>query len=408
MEIHPILSALLRHKTTAALIVLEIALSCAIVCNAVFVIGSRVSYMHRASGVVENELVVLDVSSIQTDRNADAMRREDLAALAAIPGVKAVSSINQIPYGGNVWASSMATTPEQADDAGLTVTQYMDDGKLMETFGLRLLAGRSFNEEEYQDQNALIASGNGTRTPPVVILSRALAQRLFPGESAVGKDIYEDANASMRVVGVIEDLLAPGTGFVGIDGDYLSMILPLRVSSGSYAIRAEPQRRAEVLKAAEDALKRIDANRIFDQRETLESMREDFYSRDRAVVWMLAAVCVALLAVTALGIVGMASFWVAQRTKQIGVRRALGATKQQILAYFQTENFILTSCGIALGMLMAFGINQMLMRLYELPRLPWHYLPIGAALLWLLGQIAVFGPARKAASVPPAIATRSA
>lgn len=97
-----------------------------------------------------------------------------------------------------------------------------------------------------------------------------------------------------------------------------------------------------------------------------------------------------------------------QRGKQIGIRRALGATRGQILRYFQTENFILASLGIVLGMLAAYGINQLLMSHYELPRLPLIYLPIGALILWVLGQLAVLGPARKAASIPPAVATRSA
>ena len=115
----------------------------------------------------------------------------------------------------------------------------------------------------------------------------------------------------------------------------------------------------------------------------------------------------ALLLVTALGIIGLASFWVQQRTKQIGVRRALGATRGQILRYFQTENFLLASIGIALGMLLAFAINQLLMGKYEMARLPLYYLPAGALLLWTLGQLAVYAPARRAASVPPAVATRS-
>lgn len=126
------------------------------------------------------------------------------------------------------------------------------------------------------------------------------------------------------------------------------------------------------------------------------------------MAWLLGIVCMALLLVTALGIVGLASFWVQQRTKQIGVRRALGATRTQILRYFQTENFILATIGILLGMLLAYAINQLLISKYELPRLPLYYLPIGAILLWALGQVAVFGPARRAAMVPPAIATRSA
>ena len=111
--------------------------------------------------------------------------------------------------------------------------------------------------------------------------------------------------------------------------------------------------------------------------------------------------------VTALGIVGLASFWVQQRTRQIGVRRALGATRGQILGYFMTENLLLTTFGIVLGMLGAYGLNQLLMSHYELPRLPLIYLPVGALLLWLLGQIAVLGPALRASHVSPALATRS-
>ena len=125
------------------------------------------------------------------------------------------------------------------------------------------------------------------------------------------------------------------------------------------------------------------------------------------MAWLLVVVCVALLVVTALGIVGLASFWVQQRTKQIGVRRALGATRGQILRYFQVENFLIAGIGIVLGMLLAYGLNQLLMGTYELPRLPLWYLPVGAVVLWLLGQAAVYGPARRAASVPPAVATRS-
>ena len=92
---------------------------------------------------------------------------------------------------------------------------------------------------------------------------------------------------------------------------------------------------------------------------------------------------------------------------QIGIRRALGATRGQILRYFQSENLLLATFGIALGMALAYGINQLLMERYELGRLPPQYLPIGALSLWVLGQLAVLGPALRAAAVPPAVATRS-
>ena len=76
--------------------------------------------------------------------------------------------------------------------------------------------------------------------------------------------------------------------------------------------------------------------------------------------------------------------------------------------YFQTENFLLTTIGIALGMVLAYGINLVLIVHYELPRLPAIYFPVGALTLWAIGQAAVLGPALRAAAVPPVVATRSA
>ncbi len=409
MNIRPIFSALLRHKTAAALIALEIALSCAIICNAVFIVGSRVKQMNRSSGIVENELVDIQVSSLTPDIDRDVMRRTDIAALSAIPGVKSVTSVNQIPYGGNVWSSGINLKPDQPEPT-LSASQYMDDGRLLQTLGVRVVEGRAFTADEYEDESIRNKADNDGGVPTVII-TRALATHLFHGESAVGKNIYVFNNSPTRIVGVIDNLVAPfgGRNPTGGDdsSDYDVMIFPTAVSNGEYVLRTEPARRAEVLKAAADALNRVDPNRIIGDRNPLTDMRHDFYSRDRAVVWLLLIVSLLLLLVTALGIVGLASFWVQQRTKQIGVRRALGATRGQILRYFQTENFLLSTLGIVIGMIGAFGINQLLMSHYELPRLPLLYLPMGALILWLLGQLAVLGPALRAASIPPATATRS-
>ncbi|HXD35982.1 MAG TPA: FtsX-like permease family protein, partial [Rhodanobacter sp.] len=120
-----------------------------------------------------------------------------------------------------------------------------------------------------------------------------------------------------------------------------------------------------------------------------------------------ALVCLAMLLVTALGIAGLANFWVQQRRRNIGIRRAIGATRGDVLRYFQIENFLIVTGGIVVGMLFANGINLFLMTHYELPRLPPVYFPVGAIALWLLGQLAVLGPALRAAAVPPVVATRS-
>src|SRR3546814_15189562 len=108
--------------------------------------------------------------------------------------------------------------------------------------------------------------------------------------------------------------------------------LPYNVGS-NYLLRTAPERRAEVMAAAVAALQRNGPNRIVLEQQTVDELRADYYRQDRAMAWMLVMVCVALLVVTALGIVGLASFWVQQRTKQIAVRRALGPTRGQLLQH---------------------------------------------------------------------------
>ncbi len=121
---------------------------------------------------------------------------------------------------------------------------------------------------------------------------------------------------------------------------------------------------------------------------------------------MLISVSVLLMLVTASGIVGMASLWVTQRRKQIGVRRALGARRVDILRYFLIENVLITSGGVAAGLLGALALNHLLVSNLELARLPAGYLVGGAVVFLVLGVAAVYGPAWRGASISPATATR--
>ena len=407
MEIRPILSTLSRHKAAAALIVLEVALSCAIICNAVFLISTRVERMQRITGMADSQIVRINVAGIGKDDNADALVKQDVASLRAIPGVMSASSLNHVPFDNSSWNSSVGLQPEQ-EMPNMNAGVYLGDN-LIQTLGLTLVEGRDFTTDEYANWGELNKT-NAKINIPSAIVTRAVAEKLFPGESAVGKNIYSwnSDNTPHRVVGVVDKLIRPNDNGGPAQAQY-SIILPVHdLTMGRFALRTTPERRDEVLKAAVASLEKNSARRIILRQHSFTDVAAKYYRQDRAMAWLLVSVIVALLVVTALGIVGLASFWVQQRTKQIGVRRALGATRGQILRYFQTENFLLASIGIVLGMLLAYAINQLLMGKYELPRLPLVYLPVGAVLLWLLGQVAVYGPARKAAAVPPAVATRSA
>ncbi len=409
MEFRPILSTLMRHKTAAALIVVEIALTCAIICNALFMISERIAQVREISGIAEKELVRVQLTGIGGDDNAEAQTKADLAALRGIPGVTAATVVNQVPFVNSSWNSGVRLSEDQHQST-LSATNYMAEDQFIETLGLKLVAGRVFAPDEYlefEDLNKPDSPGN----IPVAIITRKMADKLFPGEDAVGKSFYSWGDSPTRIIGVVEHLVRPSMQG-GPGAREYSTIFPVRTHynvGGNYVIRTAPERRDEVLKAAVAMLRANSPNRIIldDNTKTFEELRNEFYQAPRSMAWLLGAVCLLLLFVTALGIVGLASFWVQQRSKQIGVRRALGATRHQILRYFQTENFLLATLGIVIGMTLAYGINQLLMGKYELPRLPLYYLPVGAVLLWLLGQASVLGPAIRAAAVPPAVATRS-
>jgi putative ABC transport system permease protein len=283
----------------------------------------------------------------------------------------------------------------------MTPSIYDGTPGLIDTLGLHLVAGRQFQPDDY-----VVGMGH---TPAVAIITRALARRLYPGQSALGKDMYLGPSV-IRVVGIVDTLLRPSLREPGTEGD--SMLWPQLpdISGVTYLLRSAPGDRRRVLEAARGALLKVSSSRLIDpkQMQTYAQIRHDYFQRDTTMIGLLVASASGLLFVTALGIAGLANFWVQQRWRSIGIRRAIGATRGDILRYFQGENFLIVGAGIVLGGVLAVLLNLLLMAHYELPRLPLWYLPIGAAVLWALGQLSVLSPARRAARIPPVAAMRSA
>ncbi len=110
---------------------------------------------------------------------------------------------------------------------------------------------------------------------------------------------------------------------------------------------------------------------------------------------------------TAFGIVGVTSFWVSQRRRQIGIRRAMGASRTAILRYFQTENLMIATAGAVLGIFLALTLNILMAGKFELARLDVGSTIVAAVIVLLLGQIAVLWPALRAASISPVVAIRN-
>jgi putative ABC transport system permease protein len=406
LPIRPILSSLQHHRLTAALLALQVALTCAFVANAVFLIAGRIERLQTSTGLPEDELSLISVRGVLSGGNVQAQQQADLRALRDIPGVRAAAAFgNTMPlsdgaddYGNCADQQALQRAIEQRSEAPgcVQASYYSGSPGFVQALGAHLIAGRDFRADEYASD-----------TPSAVILTRSLAQQLWPGQPAVGKTLY--GGSQRTVVGVIDDLLRPTLRSAAVD--HLVALSP-QLPSGTqthYLLRSAPQDRDRVLTAAADALAKAGPLRLIpsEGRRSYAQVRHRYFQRDTTMVGLLLAASIGLLFVTALGIGGLASFWVQQRTRQIGIRRAIGATRGDVLRYFQAENILIVGAGNVLGMALAALLNQWLMQRYELPRLPWHWLPLGALVLWLLGQLAVLWPARRAAAVPPAVATRS-
>ncbi|QNH22783.1 ABC transporter permease [Xanthomonas sp. GW] len=408
LPIRPILSSLHHHRLTAALLMLQVALTCAFVANAVFLIGGRIERLRTPSGLPEDELALISVRGLQGGDNAQAQQQADLLALRAIPGVKAATAFGfstplsggSDDYGGcaDRQALERASAQRSMEAAGcIQATYYSGSPGFVQAMGARLVAGRDFRADEYS-----------TASPSALIVTRTLARQLWPGQSAVGKTLYGDGQAT--VVGVVDDLLRPTLRSGAVD--HLVALSP-QLPAGSqtqYLLRSAAQDRDRVLAAAAGTLAKAGPLRLIpnEGRRSFAQVRQRYFQHDATMIGLLLAATTGLLFVTALGIGGLASFWVQQRTRQIGIRRAIGATRRDILRYFQTENLLIVGSGSVLGMALAVLLNQALMRHYDLSRLPPGYLSAAAMALLALGQLAVLWPAQRAAAVPPAVATRSA
>lgn len=411
MEIRPILSALMRSKTGAILVAVQVAISLAILANALYIVNVRQAVAARPTGVAaENDIFYVNVQNM--DRGGHqrqlAEQKRQAALLRALPGAMSVAQTSQavLSRSGNI--TSVSAKRGQATPSA-EVSTYFSPDSLLKTYGLQLVEGRDFRPDEVPE----IDDDVEDTYPKVLILTRLAAQKIWPGETSfVGKTLYKgtgDNDPELRVVGIVERLQTQGAG-VKPRGEY-SALLPARLTGGRdslmYAVRAEPGQRDRLMQEAAQAIRTSTTDRILVRIDTLEQHRQERYRADRGLSWMLITVSTLLLLVTASGIVGIASLWVTQRRKQIGVRRALGARRVDILRYFLTENFMITSVGVACGVLLALGLNQLLVSQLEMARLPPGYLLAGALVFWLLGVGAVYGPAWRAASISPATATRS-
>ena len=281
---------------------------------------------------------------------------------------------------------------------------YFVDEKGVEAFGVELIAGEGFAETDITWREPGASSW-----PEKVLISKTLAEQLFPDDPTygVGKVVYINETQPMTVVGVMKTLQTPWTGWT--EGIERSMLVPQHLVGDYtlYLVRAKPGQRDALMPKVESLLAERERGRVIQRMRTMEETRARGYQINNALINILTFTIAILIGITTLGVAGLTSFNVNRRTKQIGTRRALGATRGDVLRYFLTENLLFTAIGVTLGALLAVGVNIWLVEAFSIPRFAWYLVPAAMLAFVGIGQLAVLVPARRAARVPPAVATRT-
>ncbi|HXP64676.1 MAG TPA: FtsX-like permease family protein [Steroidobacteraceae bacterium] len=395
--------AVQRKKAGAILIAIQIAVTLAILANALNLIVDRLSWSARLTGIDEANIFYIYATSIDKPPNATAVVKSDLALLRSIPGVVNAYATNSYPLEGGGWSMTVDLQPDQETPSG-HISLFFGDEQTLDTLGVKLVAGRNFEPSEIIDRD-------GDTPPPAtpVIITRALEQRLFPTGSALGKSIYTETKDGSTVVGVIDRLQGPfvaATGFMSTFTEN-TVIAPFRPvgDSSTYVVRSQPGRLSDVLKTAQSKLEGINGSRIIST-HPMNEVRAKAYRSNRGLTLILGAIAAILVSVTAFGMAGLTSYWVTERRRQIGIRRALGATRVAILRLFQKENLAITLSGVLAGAILAIALNVWLVGRFEMVRLNSAYVIGSGVAMMLLGQFAILWPALRASQVPPALAIR--
>lgn len=403
VPVRPILSALLRNRTGAVLVAMQVAIALAVLVNALYIVVQRAEKMRRPSGIdVDNVMVIASAGFTDRFQTVPSIQ-EDLAYLRSLAGVVAASVTNAVPLadGGN--NEPLVTTPDAHPGDNYNALEIDEQG--LAALGVHLAAGRNFTHAEIQPP---LTKSDVSRFVPEIIVSRALGERLYPHQDPLGKRVWDAFHQSATIVGVVDPVMGNFPSSDHPDWVYFLPRYPFPFGGALiYLVRTQPGQRAAMMRVVEQHLSKSNPDRVIDWVRPLNYFRDLSYLGDRSMEIYLSTVTALMIAVTCLGIFALATFNVSTRTKQIGTRRAVGARRRDIVRYFLVENGLITSAGVIVGCALALATGYYLSLQYALPRLNLYFLVGGVLLLWAIGQIAAWQPARRAAAVPPSVATRT-
>jgi putative ABC transport system permease protein len=322
-----------------------------------------------------------------------------LERLRALPGVESAAAVTTLPMSGAgvdferpYWRAGEPEPSAAADNVSIR----MATPEYLPTLGIPLLAGRNFTEQDRAD------------TPAVILVNESFARKVWPGESAVGKQLtldYLGGKYPYEVVGVTRDIRyyglksqpQPEVFIPHAQNPYLPMNVVVRTAADPLQLTA----------AAQQVAREMDATQPVSQITTMEHLIQRSVAPDRFALALLGLLALLALLLANVGIYSALSYTVAARTREIGVRLALGATSRDVLRLALGQGMRLALMGIALGLLSACALTRLMQPLLfgVSATDPWT-LSVGALSLALVAWLACYLPARRATKVDPLVALR--
>lgn len=405
MEFRPIFLSIKYNKAIAFLVIIQVAITLTVLSGSLLMTTSTLKEWNLPSGIPHDNIISAVPQFYEVDVDVRQSVVDDLARIKALPGVINVSPASQRPFEAQGAQQVYLEATEEAQEYDTNI--FTGDANLHKVLELSLIEGRFFRENE-------IITGKRdelSSSPPIVMISQDMAQVLFPDDDALGKTIwFEKGGSPAEIIGIYSNFMN-GEQLNYFGQSYRTVLQPLVTwqnrSDPSYLIRVENGMAQGLLESVRNELYKIDG-RYVNRVEVLTRIQKRMYDGRGSQSIMLLVISSVLLMITAFGMAGLVSFLVTQRQRQIGTRRALGATKWDVIRYFMLENGILSGIGIVIGLVLSLVFTFVLTEDSGVNILDMSYIFATAFFILLINQLAVYFPAKRAANVEPAIVTRAA
>lgn len=405
MEILHILKILKRSKAIAILIILQVAITLAIVSNSVFITANVLDNWLIEANLDEHEIINIWTTAYDDNLEPRQLIEDDIQRLKNIEGVNLVTPTKEHVLELNIYRSRVFTSVDK-DAKPIEVGLFDTNLDGSEILGINLISGRNLTaldlvEGHYQ---------NTPQTAANVLVSEDMAKSLFPDGNALGATFYINGNREpAKIVGIYNNIMLGEMAVYG-QVEYHSIIRP-QVKYGQnalfyYMARIDPNMGEEILQKIEDVLYE-QPGRYVQGVEFAARAKKRLWDGRSSFAFTMLGISFIGICITAMGIVGLVTFSVSLRKKEIGTKRALGATKSQVIRYFLIENSILALLGMTLGVILSLYLNLLLVdRFNNGGLIQLDYCIYIACFIWSICLMAVYFPARKAANIAPEIITR--